>query len=129
MKVLVTGSTGFVGSRVVELSEEREWEVVPVVRKTNQLQPNSFAVPSIDSATDWSSAFEGVDCIVHCAARVHQMNETEQDALLAYRGINTLGTLNLAKQAAEASVKGLYLSARLKLTVNLVSQIYPLSRI
>ena len=33
------------------------------------------------------------------------MNESEQDALAAYRDINTLGTLNLAKQAAEAGVK------------------------
>ncbi|PML45748.1 NAD-dependent epimerase/dehydratase family protein, partial [Vibrio sp. 10N.261.52.A1] len=30
---------------------------------------------------------------------------SEQDALAAYRDINTLGTLNLAKQAAEAGVK------------------------
>ncbi|WP_333913726.1 UDP-glucose 4-epimerase family protein [Vibrio coralliirubri] len=105
MKVLVTGSTGFVGSRVVGLSEEREWDVVPVVRKVGQIQPNSFVASSIDSVTDWSGAFEGVDCVVHCAARVHQMNETEQDALIAYRDINTLGTLNLAKQAADAGVK------------------------
>lgn len=105
MKVLVTGSTGFVGSRVVALSEEREWEVVPVVRKTSQIQPNSFAVPSIGLATDWSGAFDGVDCVVHCAARVHQMNESEQDALTAYRETNTLGTLNLARQAVEAGVK------------------------
>ena len=105
MKVLVTGSTGFVGSRVVELSEEREWDVVPVVRKASQIQPNSFIASSIDTSTDWSGSFEGVECVVHCAARVHQMSETEQDALIAYRDINTLGTLNLAKQAAEAGVK------------------------
>lgn len=100
MKVLVTGSTGFVGSRVVELSEEREWEVLPVVRKASQIQPNSFVVPSIDSTTDWSGAFDCVDCVVHCAARVHQMNETVQEAKEAYHEVNTLGTLNLARQAA-----------------------------
>lgn len=105
MKILVTGSTGFVGSRVVELSEEREWDVVPVVRKASQIQLNSFIASSIDTSTDWSGSFEGVECVVHCAARVHQMNETEQDALIAYRDINTLGTLNLAKQAADAGVK------------------------
>ncbi len=33
------------------------------------------------------------------------MNESEQDALAAYQEVNKLGTLNLAKQAAEASVK------------------------
>ncbi|MGC9402646.1 UDP-glucose 4-epimerase family protein [Vibrio genomosp. F10 str. 9ZC157] len=105
MKILVTGSTGFVGSRVVELARERSWAVIPVVRKQIEAVTNSLVVASIEASTDWSGAFEGVDCIVHCAARVHQMKESEQDALLAYRGINTLGTLNLAKQAAEAGVK------------------------
>ncbi len=105
MKLLVTGSTGFVGARVVELAEERDWAVVSVVRKSIELSPNGFLVPSISAETDWSGAFEGVDCVVHCAARVHQMNESDQDALAAYRDINTFGTLNLAKQAAEAGVK------------------------
>lgn len=115
MKLLVTGSTGFVGSRVANLAQECQWEVVPVVRKAAQVQPNSlfvnsqfvnsFAVSSIDSSTDWSGAFDGVDCVVHCAARVHQMNESEQDALAAYREVNTLGTLTLARQAADAGVK------------------------
>ncbi|CAH7389366.1 UDP-glucose 4-epimerase [Vibrio chagasii] len=105
MKILVTGSTGFVGARVVELAEERDWAVVPVMRENTELPPNVFLVSSIGPDTDWSNAFEGVGCVVHCAARVHQMNESEQDALASYRDINTLGTLNLAKQAAEAGVK------------------------
>ncbi|MCK8078705.1 SDR family oxidoreductase [Vibrio sp. 1CM2L] len=100
MKVLITGSSGFVGSRLVELAEERDWDVVRVVRKVSQIQPNSILVPSIDSTTDWSGAFDGIDCLVHCAARVHQMNETEQEAKEAYHEVNTLGTLNLARQAA-----------------------------
>lgn len=105
MKLLVTGSTGFVGARVVERAEARDWEVASVIRQSSRTHPNCFFVSSIGPETDWSNAFEGVDCVVHCAARVHQMNESEQDALAAYRDINTLGTLNLAKQAAEAGVK------------------------
>lgn len=105
MNILVTGSTGFVGSRVVELAREHDWTVIPVVRKQIEPLTNRLVVPSIDASTDWSGAFEGVDCIVHCAARVHQMNESEKDALAAYQDVNTLGTLNLAKQAAEAGVK------------------------
>ncbi|MEZ9503055.1 UDP-glucose 4-epimerase family protein [Vibrio sp. 10N.286.51.B11] len=105
MNILVTGSTGFVGSRIVELAKERDWAVIPVVRKQIEPLTNSLVIPSIDASTDWSGAFEGVDCVVHCAARVHQMNESEQGALTAYRDINTLGTLNLAKQAAVAGVK------------------------
>ncbi|MGF1745862.1 UDP-glucose 4-epimerase family protein [Vibrio minamisatsumaniensis] len=105
MRLLITGGAGFVGSRVVELAEECAWQVVLVVRDTAKLQPNCFMISSIGAETDWTGAFRGVDCVVHCAARVHQMNEIEQDVLTAYRDINTLGTLNLAKQAADAGVK------------------------
>ena len=105
MKILVTGSTGFVGSRVVELARERDWAVIPVVRKQIEPLTNSLVIPSIDASTDWSGAFEGVDCVVHCAARVHQMNESEQGALKTYRETNTFGTLNLAKQAVETGVR------------------------
>ncbi|MBF4427796.1 NAD-dependent epimerase/dehydratase family protein, partial [Vibrio anguillarum] len=50
-------------------------------------------------------ALNGVDCVVHCAARVHQMQDSAQDALTLYRDVNTAGTLNLARQAVEAGVK------------------------
>ncbi|MEZ8397130.1 UDP-glucose 4-epimerase family protein [Vibrio splendidus] len=105
MNILVTGSTGFVGANVVVLARERDWKVTSVVRKQIESITNSLVIDSINSSTDWSGAFDGVDCVVHCAARVHQMNESEQDALAAYQEVNTLGTLNLAKQAAEAGVK------------------------
>ncbi|WP_299685936.1 SDR family oxidoreductase [uncultured Vibrio sp.] len=150
MKILVTGSAGFVGARVVELAQERLWDVVPVVRKASQIQPsssfvnssavnssvvnssvvnsllvNSLVVSAIDSSTDWSGAFEGVDCVVHCAARVHQMNESEQDALSAYRETNKLGTLNLAKQAVAAGVKRFIFVSSIKVNGEFTETDYP----
>lgn len=43
--------------------------------------------------------------MVHSAARVHVMHDTEADPLAAFRAVNVEGTLNLARQAAAAGVK------------------------
>ncbi len=55
--------------------------------------------------TDWGLALQGVDAVVHCAARVHVMQDDATDPLQAYREVNVKGTLNLASQAAQAGVQ------------------------
>ena len=47
---------------------------------------------------------EGVDTIVHTAARTHVMNESALDPLSEFRKVNVEGTLNLTRQAANARV-------------------------
>jgi nucleoside-diphosphate-sugar epimerase len=42
---------------------------------------------------------------VHCAGRAHVMNDRSPDALAEFRRVNVQGTVNLARQAAEAGVK------------------------
>lgn len=59
----------------------------------------------ISGTNDWAVALAGCDAVVHLAARVHVMNDTEQDPLERYRATNTEATLNLARQAAQAGVK------------------------
>ena len=50
--------------------------------------------------------------MVHCAARARVINETETDALAAYRAVNVAGTRQLAEQAAKIGVRRLvYLSS------------------
>ena len=43
--------------------------------------------------------------VVHLAARVHVMRDEASDPLAKFREVNTEGTLNLARQAAQAGVK------------------------
>jgi nucleoside-diphosphate-sugar epimerase len=62
-------------------------------------------VGQINGATDWFPALKDVNCVMHCAARAHVMNETEVDALAAYRAVNVEGTRRLAEQAATAGIK------------------------
>ncbi|BFN28977.1 SDR family oxidoreductase [Pseudomonas sp. SCT] len=52
-----------------------------------------------------SSAFYDVSAVVHCAARVHMMHDSDSDSLAAFRAVNVGGTLKLAEKAASVGVK------------------------
>jgi nucleoside-diphosphate-sugar epimerase len=54
--------------------------------------------------TDWHEALQGCQALVHCAARVHVMDDGATDPLAEYRRANVEGMLHLARQAAEAGV-------------------------
>lgn len=60
---------------------------------------------NLEPSSDWSTALTGCDVIVHAAARVHVMQERAQDPLAEFRRVNVVGTLNLARQAADAGVR------------------------
>jgi UDP-glucose 4-epimerase len=62
-------------------------------------------IGDINGATDWTTALNGCDAVVHLAARVHMMRDHACDPLALYRATNTEATLNLARQAAHAGVK------------------------
>lgn len=66
---------------------------------------NQVHVGDLLPSTDWSVALQGVKVVVHCAARVHVMNEQTSDPLAEFRRINVEGTLRLAQQAAEVGVQ------------------------
>jgi UDP-glucose 4-epimerase len=53
----------------------------------------------------WQASLAGVDVVIHSAARVHVMNDSESDPLAAFRKVNVDGTLNLARQAVAAGVR------------------------
>jgi nucleoside-diphosphate-sugar epimerase len=109
--IAVTGANGFVGAAVVAALARSGHAVRPLVR---QAQAGCMPVGHIGPDTDWSQALVGVRCVIHCAARVHVMTETQADALAAFRHVNTQGTRRLAEQAAQAGVQRLVLVSSVK---------------
>jgi nucleoside-diphosphate-sugar epimerase len=107
MKVLVTGANGFVGREVLQrLNVISGLQTVGSVRCAAWLTGITVVeVGALSAQTDWSLALAGADAVVHLAARVHVMHDTEIDPLTAFRAVNVDGTLNLARQAAAAGVK------------------------
>jgi len=111
--VLVTGAGGFVGRALVAELAARERLVRAAVRRVGPTASSVAVAPgaqfvqigALASSTDWRPALDDVDSVVHCAARVHVMHEKAMDPLAEFRRANVEGTLQLARQAAEAGVR------------------------
>jgi len=102
--ILVTGATGFVGSRFCEVVIQHGWRVRRAVHQASGL-PDEVVAGDVTGNTSWSEALKNVEIVVHIAARVHIMDDSATDPLSEFRKTNTEGTLNLAQQAAVAGVK------------------------
>jgi nucleoside-diphosphate-sugar epimerase len=116
MKVLVTGANGFVGREVLQrLDLMSGLHVVGGMRRATGLTgPTVFELGDLNAQTDWSLALAGADVVVHLAARVHVMHDTEANPLAAFRAVNVDGTMNLARQAATSGVKRLVFISSVK---------------
>jgi nucleoside-diphosphate-sugar epimerase len=107
MTVLVTGASGLVGMRLCHRLMRNGQSVCAAVRSSESVAPlgHQVVVGQINHSTDWHQALCHAKVVVHCAARVHVMHDTEADPRSAFRVVNVHGTLNLARQAAAAGVR------------------------
>lgn len=108
MNLLITGATGFVGSAFLQHCLNQNANVIAAVRAVSAAFPatvKQVAVGDLSASQDWSTALQGVDVVVHLAARAHIMKDSALNPLEVYREANTYATLNLAQQAAKAGVK------------------------
>ena len=109
MKILVTGATGFIGVSLCKaLISNPVLSVVGSGRSSMDLVANNFLfarIPDSPSPVEWRSLLEGVDVVIHLAARAHVLSEVSRDPMAEFRHVNVEGTLTLARQAIEAGVK------------------------
>ena len=112
---LVTGANGFIGHHLVSALAGRGFAVKQAVRcHPGAPEPSGgiYAVGDIGPATDWDSALDRVDVVVHLAARVHLLKDGASDPENEYRITNVRGTERLARRAAASGVRRLvYLSS------------------
>jgi nucleoside-diphosphate-sugar epimerase len=113
--MLVTGATGFVGRAVCDYLLAKGLSVRAGVRSPDEHLPSTVeqvVVHAIDRHTDWREALDGINIVIHLAARVHVMKDQAKDPLAAFCEINELGTQKLATQAAQAGdVRFVYISS------------------
>ncbi|EKP0314848.1 UDP-glucose 4-epimerase family protein [Aeromonas veronii] len=102
-KILITGYTGFVGNAL--LPHISNSSIILVGRHDVRAAYGKFYCRRLDSSEQFGDCLEGVSVIIHCAAQVHIMNDKAEDTTPIFKEVNTLGTLNLARQAATAGVK------------------------
>ena len=111
-RALVTGANGFIGSALCRHLSELGWKIRAAVRGRTPPSLGSAAceycsVGDIHGQTDWESALNDIEVVVHLAARVHVLRERAQNPLAEFIRVNTAGTERLASQAAFLGVRRL----------------------
>lgn len=111
MKVLITGGTGFIGSRLALKCLERGYDVkvlgqenTPTEAENSELVEKKGAEVVLASVADKEllhQHLEGIDIVFHLAATQHEMNVPDE----RFWSVNVEGTRNMLEASVNAGVK------------------------
>ncbi|WP_421247252.1 NAD-dependent epimerase/dehydratase family protein [Aeromonas jandaei] len=98
MKILITGSTGFIGQEVI--TQKANFRCV--IRDGESLSCDDvFIISGLDKNTCWDAGLTNINAVIHLAGIAHNNYLSQDD----FRSVNTEGTLHLASEAARLGVK------------------------
>jgi nucleoside-diphosphate-sugar epimerase len=105
---MVTGANGFIGRTLCQALAHNGWKVAGVSRNPDY-RSGTFGVsdhylPLLSDADRWQQSLASIQCVIHLAARVHQMKATARSTN-EYYDVNVAGSRFVAEQAVSAGVK------------------------
>ena len=105
--ILITGTTGFIGSSLINHLYQQGYPVTAAVRCITKILPQTIQQMPIGDllpSTNWTTLLNSVNTIIHLAALAHFPQKNNNYSAIFYE-TNTYSTLNFAQQAAEAGVR------------------------
>lgn len=106
--VLVTGASGFVGKNLFTKCLNLDYRLILLLRNSHPdflRKAQCLLIDDISNDIELRQAVSSVDIAVHLAARAHILRDDAADPEAEFRRVNVEGTLNLARQCAQAGVK------------------------
>ena len=103
--VLVTGATGFIGTKLVEVLLEKQYDVTSIVRQGKQLHSNSKAIVTDLTDASLKIPIDDLDCVFHLAS--HKPFEKDKKIL---KKVNLDGTKNFFSQIKDKTKSIIYIS-------------------
>jgi nucleoside-diphosphate-sugar epimerase len=107
--VLITGATGFVGRHLCQHLLSQGFSVKALGRQESfdiaDPKLEYICVENYDGNIPWNTILQGVDVVVHLAARVHHVNLKGMKGLALYQETNVKITQQLARASISANVK------------------------
>lgn len=100
-KALVTGATGFIGTRLCQLLKQQRIEVTAVGRKKAEGTWDHFVECDLADSLE-NLDLTGIDVVFHLAGKAHALSEFREEKD-AYYKINVEGTSRLMEKAVRAN--------------------------
>jgi UDP-glucose 4-epimerase len=106
-RILVTGSSGFIGSAVIAALAKAGHSVRATSRRPTRIADQDhiewMRLPDLENEVDWAPFLDGIDIVVHLAAIAHRSNADSGD----YARANRVATANLAQACSRQGIKRL----------------------